>query len=124
MYTLFCNVSSLRAQDIVNVIDINNAGSSIPHDLIISNDKLFFIAQDASNYKSLWVTLGTNATTSNVGPFGGISNSLQELQSYNNKIYFSKCSLSNQYKEVPMVPTVSTLRQTEVNFKWSVTLHL
>lgn len=85
----FYIISSLRAQDIVNVKDINTAGGSFPHDLIISNDKLFFIAQDASNYKSLWVTLGNNATTTNVGPFGGISNSTQELQSYNNKIYFS-----------------------------------
>jgi len=79
----------LVAQDIVNVKDINTAGSSYPHDLIISNDKLFFIAHDASNYNSLWVTLGTDATTTNVGPFGGISNSIQELQNYNNKIYFS-----------------------------------
>lgn len=82
-------IQLLQGQDIVNVKDINTAGSSFPHDLIISNDKLFFIAQDASNYNSLWVTLGTDATTTNVGPFGGISNSIQELQSYNNKIYFS-----------------------------------
>lgn len=81
--------SSLHAQDIVNVKDINTAGSSFPHDLIISNDKLFFIAQDASSYNSLWVTLGTAANTTNVGPFGGVSNSIQELQSYNNKIYFA-----------------------------------
>jgi ELWxxDGT repeat protein len=85
----FFSIPSLMAQDIVNVKDINTAGSSFPHDLIISNDKLFFIAQDASNYNSLWVTLGTNATTSNVGPFGGISNSIQELLNYNNKVYFS-----------------------------------
>lgn len=86
---IFYIIPSLQAQDIVNVKDINTAGSSFPHDLIISNDKLFFIAQDASSYNSLWVTLGTDATTTNVGPFGGISNSIQELQSYNNKIYFS-----------------------------------
>lgn len=86
---IFYLVKSLYAQDIVNVKDINTAGGSFPHDLIISNDKLFFIAQDATNYKSLWVTLGTDATTTNVGPFGGISNSMQELQNYNNKIYFS-----------------------------------
>ena len=85
----FYIIPVLQAQIIVNVKDINTAGSSIPHDLIISNDKLFFIAQDASNYKSLWVTLGTDATTTNVGPFGGVSNSLQELQNYNNKIYFA-----------------------------------
>lgn len=86
---LFYVIPSLHSQDIVNVKDINTAGSSYPHDLIISNDKLFFIAQDASNYKSLWVTLGSDATTTNVGPFGGVSNSLQELQNYNNKIYFA-----------------------------------
>ncbi|CAN5183666.1 hypothetical protein BH11BAC5_BH11BAC5_42070 [soil metagenome] len=86
---LFHVSASLLAQDIVNVKDINTAGSAFPHDLIISNDKLFFIAQDASSYNSLWVTLGTNATTTNVGPFGGISNSIQELQNYNNKIYFA-----------------------------------
>jgi ELWxxDGT repeat protein len=86
---IFYMIPSLHAQNIVNVKDINTAGGSFPHDLIISNDKLFFIAQDATNYKSLWVTLGTDATTTNVGPFGGISNSMQELQNYNNKIYFS-----------------------------------
>ena len=80
---------SLIAQNIVMVKDINTAGSSYPHDLIISNDKLFFIAQDASSYNSLWVTLGTDATTTNVGPFSGVSNSIQELQNYNNKIYFA-----------------------------------
>lgn len=82
-------IPSLLAQDIVMVKDVNTAGSSFPHDLIISNDKLFFIAQDAGSYNSLWVTLGTDATTTNVGPFGGVSNSIQELQNYNNKIYFS-----------------------------------
>ncbi len=82
-------IPALYAQDIVNLKDINTAGSSFPHDLIISNDKLFFIAQDASNYNSLWVTIGTDATTTNLGPFGGVSNSIQELQNYNNKIYFS-----------------------------------
>ena len=82
-------IPSLHAQNIINVKDINTSGSSFPRDLIISNDKLFFIAQDASNYNSLWVTLGTDATTTNLGPFGGISNSIQELQNYNNKIYFS-----------------------------------
>ena len=86
---VFYTLTSLKAQTIVNVKDINNAGSSLPHDLIISNDKLFFIANDSSNYKNLWVTLGTNATTTNLGPFGGISNSMQELQNFNNKIYFS-----------------------------------
>lgn len=85
----FVILPSLKAQKIVNVKDINTAGSSYPHDLIIANDKLFFIAQDATNYNSLWVTLGTDATTTNIGPFGGISNSIQELQNYNNKIYFS-----------------------------------
>ncbi len=85
----FVVLPSLSAQKIVNVKDINTAGSSYPRDLIISNDKLFFIAQDATNYNSLWVTLGTDATTTNIGPFGGISNSIQELQNYNNKIYFS-----------------------------------
>ena len=86
---VFYLLPSLNAQLIVNVKDINTAGSAFPHDLIISNDKLFFIAQDASNYNSLWVTLGTDATTMSVGPFGGISNSIQELQNYNNKIYFA-----------------------------------
>ncbi len=85
----FYSIRPIQAQDIVNVKDINTAGSSYPHDLIISNDKLFFIALDASGYNSLWVTLGTDATTANVGPFGGVSNSIQELQNYNNKIYFS-----------------------------------
>ena len=85
----FYIVTPLHSQDIVTVKDINTAGSSSPRDFIISNDKLFFIAQDASSYNSLWVTLGTDATTTNVGPFGGISNSMQELQNYNNKIYFS-----------------------------------
>lgn len=82
-------IPALYAQDIVQVKDINAVGGSYPHDLIISNDKLFFIAQDASSYNSLWVTLGTDATTTNVGPFGGISNSIQELQNYNYKIYFA-----------------------------------
>lgn len=85
----FSIISTLQAQDIVNVKDINTAGNSLPRDLIISNDKLFFIAQDAANYNSLWFTLGTDATTTNVGPFGGISNSIRELQNYNNKIYFA-----------------------------------
>lgn len=66
----------LPVQDIVNIKDISTAEGSFPHDLIISNDKLFFIAQDATNYNSLWLTLGTDATTTNVGPFGGISNSI------------------------------------------------
>lgn len=79
----------LHGQDIVNVKDINTAGSSAPFNLIISNDKLFFIAVDATNYRSLWVTLGTDATTTNLGPFGGSANSIQELQNYNNKIYFA-----------------------------------
>lgn len=87
--TIFYILPSLKAQIITNVKDINITGSAYPRDLTISNDKLFFIAQDATNYNSLWITLGTNATTINIGPFGGVSNSIQELQNYNNKIYFA-----------------------------------
>ncbi len=79
------------AQDIERVKEINTGpnGSAYPHDLVIANNKLFFIATDNVNYTKLWVTEGTDATTLFLGPATGVIGSISNLVSFKDKVYFS-----------------------------------
>jgi len=79
------------AQIIQLVKEINTNGPSTgsnPQSFTVSNNKLFFIAQnDNSGIPSLWVTTGTDATTQLL--YTGLGNSFSALTSYNNKLYFA-----------------------------------
>jgi ELWxxDGT repeat protein len=80
----------LSAQNLFLVKEINTAanGSSFPNNLTVCAGKLFFFASDNSGTKYLWATQGTDATTTNIGPFIGANNSLSTLATYNNKLFF------------------------------------
>jgi ELWxxDGT repeat protein len=84
-------LSSVHGQIIQLVKEINTApgGSSNPHDKIVTNNKLFFIATDNAGVSSLWVTDGTGSNTLLLGPTSSVGNSIANLAAYNNKIYFS-----------------------------------
>lgn len=82
---------NLTAQNISLVKEINTApnGSSNPNNFTVCNNNLYFFAADNSNISSLWVTLGTDATTQKIFPAVNVSNSLANLICFNNKLFFS-----------------------------------
>ena len=84
-----CLLSSIQAQNIINVKDINvNSSGSYPFDFTIANNKLFFLAQDDISGYSLWVTTGSGSNTKKLSPANpGVT--IADIIAYNNKIYFS-----------------------------------
>ena len=81
--------TSLNAQDVSLVKEINTAGGSFPRNFTVCAGKLYFIAMDNTNFNTVWVTSGTDASTQRIGPTSGVSNSMQNLTTYNNKLFFS-----------------------------------
>ncbi|MEO6453490.1 MAG: ELWxxDGT repeat protein [Ginsengibacter sp.] len=88
---LFNCIAVSHAQDIVKVKETNTipGGNGYPFNLTSSNNKLFFTSNDNTNFNSLWVTEGTEATTQMLGPSTPVKNSVRNLISYKNKLYFS-----------------------------------
>jgi len=82
-------VNNVKAQNVSLVKEINTAGGSFPYNFTVCAGKLYFIAMDNSNFKTVWVTSGTDATTQRIGPISGVSNSMENLATYNNKLFFS-----------------------------------
>lgn len=81
----------VSAQNLLLVKEINTQpnGSSFPNNFTVCGGKLYFFATDDANTKSIWVTLGTDATTQSIGPSGGVANSLSNLATFNGKLFFS-----------------------------------
>ena len=80
------------AQIIQLVKEINTNGPSTgsnPQSFTVSNNKLFFVAQDNSGILRLWVTTGTEASTQLLGFHPVNANAHTVLASYNNELYFS-----------------------------------
>ena len=79
------------AQDLEKVKETNTipGGNGYPFDLTVSNNKLFFLANDNSNYPLLWVTGGTDASTQLIQPAAVAAASIRNLIAYHNKLYFS-----------------------------------
>ncbi|NLO72155.1 MAG: T9SS type A sorting domain-containing protein [Porphyromonadaceae bacterium] len=73
------------------VRDINPGnGNSFPSHFAVSNDLLFFRADDGTNGAELWVTDGTIAGTKMVKNINASGGSYpMHLYSFNNKVYFS-----------------------------------
>ncbi|MDP4148734.1 MAG: T9SS type A sorting domain-containing protein [Bacteroidota bacterium] len=86
--TLLLSANAI-AQDLTLVKEVNPTGSSFPHNFTVCAGKLYFIAMDNTNFNTVWVTSGTDATTQRIGPITGVSNSIQNLVTYNNKLFFS-----------------------------------
>lgn len=82
-------VANVKAQDVSLVKEINTVGGSFPYNFTVCAGKLYFIAMDNSNFKTVWATSGTDATTERIGPISGVSNSMENLATYNNKLFFS-----------------------------------
>ena len=78
--------------------DINpGTGSSSPSNFTVSNDFLFFTANDGTNGIELWVTDGTTPGTKMVKDINDSADSSPRyLYSFNNKLYFSALELTNK----------------------------
>lgn len=83
------SITTIKAQNVSLVKEVNTAGGSFPYNFTVCAGKLYFIAMDNTNFKTLWVTSGTDVTTQRIGPISGISNSMENLATYNGKLFFS-----------------------------------
>lgn len=83
--------NGLKAQNLFNIKEINTnpGGGSFPNNFTVCNNKLYFFAADNSNIMSLWVTLGTDATTQKIFPALNLTNSIGNLICFNNKLFFT-----------------------------------
>lgn len=97
VFVFFLNAifSPCKSQVIQKVKDIRFA-NSFPFDFTISNNKLFFIANDNTN-AGVFVTDGTDAGTQKLTPSIGL-NSITDIIDYNNKIYFTYNDGINGYE--------------------------
>jgi len=89
-FIAFCFCTLLNAQvNVKQVKDINPGnGGSNPSTFAIANNKLFFIAYNGTDYE-LYVTEGTEATTTALGPTGAAGNSPTYPVAYKDKVYFT-----------------------------------
>lgn len=85
----FLLASNAQIIQLVKEINTNvNAGSN-PQSFTVCNNKLFFVAQDNSDIRRLWVTTGTEASTQLLGFNPTFGNAHTVLAAYNNELYFS-----------------------------------
>ncbi|MBS1571235.1 MAG: T9SS type A sorting domain-containing protein [Bacteroidetes bacterium] len=74
----------------VLVKNINPTSGSDPEKFLISNNKIFFVANDGTNGKELWISDGTTAGTVMVKDItpGSSNSEIQSLVEYNGLVYF------------------------------------
>ena len=85
----FLLASNAQIIQLVKEINTNvNAGSN-PQSFTVCNNKLFFVAQDNSDIRRLWVTTGTEASTQLLGFNPSFNNAHTVVASYNNELYFA-----------------------------------
>jgi ELWxxDGT repeat protein len=69
--------------------DINPSGASDPHDLTVSGNKLFFVANDGTNGAQIYRTDGATVTRITSLPGTGSIASIQDLADVNGTLFFS-----------------------------------
>jgi ELWxxDGT repeat protein len=97
-FTVYNNAMQAQNLLLVKEVNTNANGSSFPNNFTVCAGKLYFFASDNTGTKFLWSSQGTDITSTNIGPFTGINNSLSNLFSYNSKLFFSYSDGINGYE--------------------------